>query len=150
MSSLKSKKVGYLLVVLCDSAVNLPLKAVNPVLPKGCYLYIGSANIRNPLKRIERHFKKYKKLHWHIDYLTTMCKPLASLIFYGVSEDELYTIISGRNTTQPVKGFGNTDKRRHISHLFRISSAACDPSKLLALVFEMFPGKRSSLEFYLP
>jgi Uri superfamily endonuclease len=151
MSSLKGKKVGYLLIVSCDSSVHLPLKAVDSVLPKGWYLYIGSANIRNPLRRIERHFKQSKALHWHVDYLTRMCNPSASLVAYGVSEDELYTIVLGHNITEPVKGFGNTDKPQHVSHLFRIRSSVDDLSRLLAIVFEMISGmKMSALEFYLP
>ena len=34
----------------------------------GYYVYIGSAQ-RNMGKRIERHFRREKKLKWHIDYL---------------------------------------------------------------------------------
>jgi len=37
---------------------------------KGSYYYVGSSQ-NNIEKRIERHFSKEKKLHWHIDYLTT-------------------------------------------------------------------------------
>ena len=32
---------------------------------KGTYLYIGSAPSQ---KRLERHLRKEKKIHWHIDY----------------------------------------------------------------------------------
>jgi Uri superfamily endonuclease len=35
---------------------------------KGCYAYVGSAR-RNMGKRLERHQRREKKLHWHIDYL---------------------------------------------------------------------------------
>ena len=35
---------------------------------KGYYIYVGSA--LNSLKtRIQRHLRKEKKIHWHIDYL---------------------------------------------------------------------------------
>jgi len=36
----------------------------------GYYLYIGSA-LNNMDKRISRHFKKDKKIFWHIDYITS-------------------------------------------------------------------------------
>jgi Uri superfamily endonuclease len=151
MSSLKGKKVGYLLIVSCDSSVHLPLKAVDSVLPKGWYLYIGSANIRNPLRRIERHFKQSKALHWHIDYLTKVCEPSAALMLYGVSEDELYTIILSQSITEPVKRFGNTDKPQHVSHLFRICSPADNIDEMLAIVYRMISRlKKTSLELYLP
>ena len=41
--------------------------------PKGNYIYTGSA--QNGLEgRIARHAHKYKKLHWHIDYLLKYSK----------------------------------------------------------------------------
>jgi Uri superfamily endonuclease len=36
--------------------------------PAGIYIYTGSAK-KNINQRIQRHQKKIKKLHWHIDYL---------------------------------------------------------------------------------
>ena len=36
--------------------------------PKGFYIYTGSAK-RNLEARIHGHLLKFKKLHWHIDYL---------------------------------------------------------------------------------
>ena len=36
--------------------------------PRGFYIYTGSAR-RNLEARIQRHLLKFKKLHWHIDYL---------------------------------------------------------------------------------
>ena len=35
---------------------------------KGYYVYIGSSQ-KNLNRRIERHYRKEKKLRWHIDYL---------------------------------------------------------------------------------
>jgi Uri superfamily endonuclease len=40
------------------------------IFPRGYYIYTGSAK-RNLTQRLERHLKKKKKHHWHIDYLTT-------------------------------------------------------------------------------
>jgi sugar fermentation stimulation protein A len=36
--------------------------------PPGWYIYVGSAR-KNLTKRMERHLRKRKKFHWHIDYL---------------------------------------------------------------------------------
>jgi Uri superfamily endonuclease len=38
----------------------------------GYYVYVGSA-LNSLESRIKRHLRKDKKLHWHVDYLTT-CK----------------------------------------------------------------------------
>ena len=38
--------------------------------PPGYYIYTGSAK-KNMEARIQRHLKKDKPLHWHIDYLTS-------------------------------------------------------------------------------
>ncbi|OPX33398.1 hypothetical protein B1H10_06095 [candidate division KSB1 bacterium 4484_188] len=37
--------------------------------PPGFYIYTGSQQ-RSLLKRVERHLRPEKKIHWHIDYLT--------------------------------------------------------------------------------
>lgn len=34
----------------------------------GCYIYTGSA-MQGLIKRVTRHVKSKKSLHWHIDYL---------------------------------------------------------------------------------
>ncbi|MBN2625407.1 MAG: DNA/RNA nuclease SfsA [Spirochaetales bacterium] len=36
--------------------------------PSGWYIYVGSAR-KNLTKRLERHIRKRKNFHWHIDYL---------------------------------------------------------------------------------
>jgi len=39
-------------------------------MPRGLYAYVGSAKGPGGLKaRVKRHFKKVKKIKWHIDYL---------------------------------------------------------------------------------
>jgi Uri superfamily endonuclease len=37
---------------------------------RGNYAYVGSAQT-SVFPRLERHFAKRKRVHWHIDYLTT-------------------------------------------------------------------------------
>jgi Uri superfamily endonuclease len=44
--------------------------SINADFPKGYYVYTGSHQ-RYLLQRVKRHLRQNKKLHWHIDYLTT-------------------------------------------------------------------------------
>ncbi len=88
---------------------------------KGIYAYIGSA--QNSLeKRIKRHIAKQKKLHWHIDYLTT--KPFVDVfkVYFAQLdksfEEKLSLHLS--NFFPYVDNFGSTDSSAK-SHLFFIS-----------------------------
>ncbi|UCD13972.1 MAG: GIY-YIG nuclease family protein [Thermoplasmatales archaeon] len=49
---------------------------------KGFYIYVGSA-LSGLNQRIQRHLRKQKKIHWHIDYLLTHAKIVD--IFYKQS-----------------------------------------------------------------
>ena len=44
----------------------------------GYYMYVGSAKA-NLTKRIERHKRKRKKMHWHLDYFRGHCEMIAGL-----------------------------------------------------------------------
>ncbi|MFA5479494.1 MAG: GIY-YIG nuclease family protein [Candidatus Muiribacteriota bacterium] len=84
----------------------------------GYYFYIGSAK-NNIEKRVERHFRHDKKLHWHIDYITTVIKPVKAVIMKNVefSECELSQAVHKEfNTEYPVRKFGSSDCKCH-SHL---------------------------------
>lgn len=50
-----------------DKAIKIG-KLGNVYFKKGFYVYIGSA-LNGLEHRIDRHFRKDKKKHWHIDYL---------------------------------------------------------------------------------
>ena len=85
----------------------------------GYYFYIGSAR-KNLDKRIERHIRKEKRLHWHIDYLTTDFNIITVVAFSQVSfsECELANTVRERfGFSEPIKGFGSSDCRCN-THLF--------------------------------
>jgi Uri superfamily endonuclease len=61
----------YCLLIKCSRSAKIDNPRFSNVnFPMGFYYYIGSAQ-KNLTKRIERHFRREKKIHWHIDYLTT-------------------------------------------------------------------------------
>ena len=60
---------SYQLLIKVTKDIDLKVgKLGRFIFPVGSYVYTGSAK-KNIDKRIERHFSKKKKLHWHIDYL---------------------------------------------------------------------------------
>ncbi|MGQ4911176.1 MAG: GIY-YIG nuclease family protein [Candidatus Thorarchaeota archaeon] len=75
----------YALVITLKEEAPLPIKTLgNPVLKPGCLVYVGSAmgtgstNLKN---RIRRHFRREKKVHWHIDHLLTDTSRLAFAVW---------------------------------------------------------------------
>lgn len=62
-------KGTYLLVLELQNGTSLQVGNLGWVdFHKGCYVYVGSA-LNGLEQRIQRHLRKEKKIHWHIDYL---------------------------------------------------------------------------------
>ena len=86
---------------------------------RGFYLYIGSG-MNSLSKRVSRHLKRDKKIHWHIDYLTTTTEfeiyPHLFLIRGKRKEEE--EIASGlmEKFNDWIIGFGSSDSSLE-SHL---------------------------------
>jgi Uri superfamily endonuclease len=83
---------------------------------KGCYLYVGSA-LNGLDQRIQRHLRKQKKMHWHIDYL--LLHTTIHHVFYTESTSKQECTIAQvlDNELCSVPGFGSSDCSC-ISHLF--------------------------------
>ncbi|MBI1933469.1 MAG: GIY-YIG nuclease family protein [Ignavibacteriales bacterium] len=105
--------------------------------PKGYYYYVGSGQ-KNLTKRVIRHFKKKKKIHWNIDYITSNLnvKTNSVCIINDQSKDEecnLVQILEKQfKLTHKIKNFGNSDCSKCFSHLL-FSKNPIDQSQLLAL-----------------
>jgi sugar fermentation stimulation protein A len=84
---------------------------------QGVYLYVGSAQ-RNLSARIERHNRKKKTLHWHIDYLSAMVEMLGAITIPGTRELECRLAKKLSNMFETtVPNFGASDCRC-AGHLF--------------------------------
>ncbi|MFQ3573788.1 MAG: DNA/RNA nuclease SfsA, partial [Thermodesulfovibrionales bacterium] len=60
----------YLLLMYLEKTRPIKIGLKGEILfPSGFYVYVGSAKV-GLQKRIARHRRRLKKLHWHIDYLT--------------------------------------------------------------------------------
>jgi len=98
-------------------------KFIGTSFPKGYYYYIGSAQ-KNLKSRIERHQRKKKVIHWHVDHLTTH-KSIESIIPFIIPNGEKYleaeianNFIEYFGAQIIVKGFGNSDTKETKTHLF--------------------------------
>jgi len=83
--------------------------------PKGRFIYTGSAR-RGVSARVERHLRKSKKAHWHLDYLLAhrYCR-IEKAVASDRPECELNAETAG---IVLVPGFGSSDcRRRCTSHL---------------------------------
>lgn len=89
---------------------------------KGYYYYTGSAQ-KNLSSRIERHFRKEKKIHWHIDYLTSHPNTYVTNAWLYYSRSKVHECLLNQKLsaeyglTAPVKGFGSSDCPKCNSHL---------------------------------
>jgi sugar fermentation stimulation protein A len=94
---------------------------------KGDYVYTGSA-MKSLSKRIARHKRKEKKLHWHIDYLLNHPKvELVEIVSYPseMKEECFYNRrLINEKAEIPVKGFGSSDCKKCPAHLLKIKTSA--------------------------
>ena len=115
-----SLKGAYVLLIRLDRP--LPVRAGRlraGTLPPGTYLYAGSAYGAGGLAaRIRRHFRKDKKIHWHIDRLTLKANSLAAFPVAGGNECQLVgQLLKTEGIEIALEGFGSTDCRTCRSHL---------------------------------
>lgn len=84
----------------------------------GYYVYVGSA-LNSLESRIKRHLRKDKKLHWHIDYLTTCEGAEVVGVMFTVSNDRWECMIASTvsENGRDIPDFGCSDCSCP-SHLF--------------------------------
>lgn len=91
---------------------------------KGLYVYTGSGG-NNVIKRINRHLKRGKNEHWHIDFVLPIAKILLIKIIRAKSrKTECQINLETQKKLGgifPVKRFGSTDCRDCPSHLLKIT-----------------------------
>lgn len=104
-------------------------------LPSGYYAYVGSAQ-GGVVRRLRRHARKVKPLHWHIDYLRVYAALVRAAAAEVGREYECALAEALRRApgaTVVVPGFGSSDCRC-AAHLFYFASSPevmLDPAALL-------------------
>ena len=69
----------YIMVMHLDHELDLEIGSKGMMhFNAGYYMYVGSAKA-NLTKRIERHKRKRKKMHWHLDYFRGHCEIIAGV-----------------------------------------------------------------------
>lgn len=119
-----SNKGIYILELFAEKNFTISAKKfIDVTFPKGYYYYIGSAQ-KSLKSRLERHLRKEKIVHWHIDHLTThnSLNITNTFIIEGAKkflEAEIANnFVDYFNAQIIVNGFGNSDTKETETHLF--------------------------------
>lgn len=120
------------LYVSQDKTVTIGSKG-DTFFPQGYYLYVGSAK-HNLTKRLERHSRKRKQVHWHIDYLRAAAEFRAGIPIRSTDllEHEIAQAVAGIADWQ-IDGFGASDCRC-TTHLFGMHNDPVHTPAFIALL----------------
>ena len=109
---------SYVLLINLEGPATIEVGRLGTIdFDAGCYAYVGSA-LRGIAARINRHLRRQKKLHWHVDYLLQHGQ--LSEVIWTLSDERLECRIAEylRNLDlRSVPHFGASDCRCP-SHLF--------------------------------
>ncbi len=132
---------SYFLVIKVERDMIVRTKRKEFPLKAGYYVYVGSA-MNSLEKRVERHFKKDKKLHWHIDFLLKESELLRAYIIPSnvKIEEELSMEVS--KFGKPVEGFGASDLKIG-SNLYYFKD---EPDKILTDILQKLGLKWKSVK----
>ncbi|MDG7001913.1 MAG: GIY-YIG nuclease family protein [Nitrososphaerota archaeon] len=118
----------YVLLIRASENVSIQIGSLGRVsFKKGIYGYVGSAQ-SSLFPRLKRHFAMTKKLHWHIDFLTTAKSARVERAIYAAANGKTFECLLGRRLSslsfsKPVPNFGSTDCKRGCgAHLFQFQA----------------------------
>jgi sugar fermentation stimulation protein A len=125
---------SYLLLLTLPSDIVVSVGSLGRIhFPAGYYLYVGSAK-RNLAKRLERHLRKRKNFHWHIDYLRDVASSCLALPFR--TQDDLEHDLAAaldRISDWSIPKFGAADCSCP-SHLFGMATSPLPRPDFLKLL----------------
>jgi Uri superfamily endonuclease len=115
---------SYALILVLDERHVVETGALGPLdLEAGTYVYCGSA-MGGLEQRLARHFRAEKRMHWHIDRLLEVGRPMGAVLFEGEDREcEIAAFLMGKGRLVP--GFGCSDCACP-SHLFRLPESRLD------------------------
>lgn len=123
MLNLTDNSGVYILELFAEEDFQIPHKKFQSInFNKGYFYYFGSAQT-NLRQRVERHIKREKNKHWHIDYLTTKMNISVERVFIIPGLLKNYECILVDNLEKKFKlnnsiaNFGNSDCGICKSHL---------------------------------
>jgi len=120
LETLGKAKGAYIVALRLAAPVDVSLKGKMATrLAPGWYLYAGSAYGGGGIRsRLRRHFLGHKKIHWHIDRLTTEAAEIVAFADPDGNECVLVECLmqTGRYL-HIIPGFGSSDCQTCESHL---------------------------------
>jgi sugar fermentation stimulation protein A len=122
----------YLLIVELIQPTNIIVKSGKLfTLEPGYYGYIGSA-LNGLKKRIDRHLRRNKKLHWHIDYLLQIAS-VRSVIYVKSNERiECSIVQSLAEKHHYIREFGCSDCKCKSHLIFTDNIKAMENNAIIA------------------
>ena len=123
--SLRSAAGTYIVWLYLPGARRLHIGSLGVIaFEPGHYAYVGSAFGPGGIRaRLGRHFRRYKKTRWHIDYLRTVSEIKGAWVSYGRQRLEHHwagVLQALPGARLPVARFGASDCRCE-THLTRFS-----------------------------
>ena len=137
-------KGSYILLIRLHQEQTITIGSLKEIyLPYGSYAYVGSA-MGGLKSRLNRHLKKDKRPHWHIDYL--LQKASISGIILCQAEERIECLIAQALSHQfySIPGFGSSDCKCR-SHLFFSADENRMKSTILATLNSLPINKRIRL-----
>ena len=116
----KTNKGSYLLLMKLARNKEIEIGKKSGVsFPGGYYCYVGSA-MNNLEKRVCRHMSDDKKRRWHIDWFLDEAKLLEVKKIESNErlECELSEAVSEISNKVPMKGFGSSDCKHCLAHMY--------------------------------
>jgi Uri superfamily endonuclease len=110
-------KGSYILVIQLKEDQKIQIGKLSRIhFSKGLYVYIGSA-LNGLEQRLNRHLRKGKKNHWHIDYLLKHGNVIDIFYYESNSKEECNYAKKFEEKLLPILNFGSSDCKCK-SHLF--------------------------------
>lgn len=113
---------AYILQIDLVAPLEITIKGKKAMIGPGRYLYCGSAKGPGGVEaRVARHRRQEKKLHWHIDQITTKVRPSGVGMSQDLSEcDFVEALLTLEKTEIVISGFGSSDCRACPAHFVKV------------------------------
>ncbi|NOY64665.1 MAG: DNA/RNA nuclease SfsA [Nitrospirae bacterium] len=135
---------AYMVVLFIEKDKSVRIGTLGDILfKKGYYVYVGSAE-KGLKARMERHKRRRKKVHWHIDYLRNHCEIVTVLPVRSSERLECLMARDIRMIAQgTIKGFGSSDCRCK-GHLYYLSELPIRNKKFIDILLDYRIGRLRS------